>query len=189
MFLIISGLTKLIKHKRCHQIETSQLICSTNQLTGFYMIVILTLNEWRLSLVTLAKFAVSCGFDNSYWRIFRSCFVFMAHGAILQQWIPLLKIRARKEKIKIVMTVKWFRQWTLNDCISDYWKLCQPLLLVIFEGLCQWLSKNCANHHYVKQSFQWIVNSKQVPVTLLKTPQFHLLSWCQKAAQRQRFFA
>ena len=30
---------------RCHHIETSQLICSANRLTGFYMMAILAFNE------------------------------------------------------------------------------------------------------------------------------------------------
>ena len=34
-----------IKRQSCHHIETSQLICSANQLTGFYMMATLALNE------------------------------------------------------------------------------------------------------------------------------------------------
>ena len=36
---------KLIKRQNCHHIETSQLICKTNQLTGFYMMATLKFNE------------------------------------------------------------------------------------------------------------------------------------------------
>ena len=36
---------QLVKRQSCHHIETSQLICSANQLTGFYMIAILAFNE------------------------------------------------------------------------------------------------------------------------------------------------
>ena len=36
--------------KRCHHIETSQLISSANQLTGFYMMAALTLNELNTCL-------------------------------------------------------------------------------------------------------------------------------------------
>ena len=34
-----------IKHQSCHHIETSQLICTANQLTGFYMMPTLAFNE------------------------------------------------------------------------------------------------------------------------------------------------
>ena len=36
---------KLVKRHSCHHIETSQLTCSANQLTGFYMMVTLVFNE------------------------------------------------------------------------------------------------------------------------------------------------
>ena len=37
----------LIKRQSWHRIETSQLICSTNQLTGFYMMATMVFNELR----------------------------------------------------------------------------------------------------------------------------------------------
>ena len=37
--------SKVIKRQSCHHIENSQLICSENQLTGFYMITTLAFNE------------------------------------------------------------------------------------------------------------------------------------------------
>ena len=37
----------LIKHQSCPYIETSHLICSANQLTGFYMMSTLPFNELR----------------------------------------------------------------------------------------------------------------------------------------------
>ena len=40
-------LTKLSKRQSSHHIETSQLICSANQLTGFYMMGTLAFNELR----------------------------------------------------------------------------------------------------------------------------------------------
>ena len=36
---------QLIKHQSCHHIETTQLICSANHLTDFYMVTTLTFNE------------------------------------------------------------------------------------------------------------------------------------------------
>ena len=36
---------KLIKRQSCYHIETSQLICRVNQLTGFYMMVTVVFNE------------------------------------------------------------------------------------------------------------------------------------------------
>ena len=33
----------------CHHIETSQLICGANELTGFYMLVTLAFNELKLT--------------------------------------------------------------------------------------------------------------------------------------------
>ena len=36
---------QLIKRQSCHQIETSILICSSHQLTGFYMMATLAINE------------------------------------------------------------------------------------------------------------------------------------------------
>ena len=39
----------LIKRQSCHHIETSQLICSANQLTGFCMIATLAFNELNTS--------------------------------------------------------------------------------------------------------------------------------------------
>ena len=38
----------LIKRQSCHHIETSQLICRANQLTGFYMVATLALNELQV---------------------------------------------------------------------------------------------------------------------------------------------
>ena len=38
---------KLIKRQNCHHIQISQLICSANQLTGFYMMTTLAFNELR----------------------------------------------------------------------------------------------------------------------------------------------
>ena len=37
----------LIKRQSCHHTETSQLICSANQFTGFYMMATLAFNELR----------------------------------------------------------------------------------------------------------------------------------------------
>ena len=34
-----------VKRQSCHHIETSQLTCTENQLTGFYMIATYALNE------------------------------------------------------------------------------------------------------------------------------------------------
>ena len=39
-----------MKRQSCHHMETSQFICSADQLTGFYMIVTLTFNELRTYL-------------------------------------------------------------------------------------------------------------------------------------------
>ena len=41
-------LTYLIKRQSCRHIETSQLICSADQLIGFYMAATLTFNELSL---------------------------------------------------------------------------------------------------------------------------------------------
>ena len=41
----LEKLTQLIKHQSCHHIETSQLICRANQLTGLYMMLTLAFNE------------------------------------------------------------------------------------------------------------------------------------------------
>ena len=35
----------LFQKQSCHHIETSRLICSANQLTGFYMMATLAFNE------------------------------------------------------------------------------------------------------------------------------------------------
>ena len=40
----------LIRRKSCHHIETNQLICSANQLTGFYMMETLAFNELMIIL-------------------------------------------------------------------------------------------------------------------------------------------
>ena len=47
------------KHQNCHIIETSHLICRSNQLTGFYMIATLAFNELMENLYfeTLSDFA------------------------------------------------------------------------------------------------------------------------------------
>ena len=37
----------ILKRQSCHHMETSQLICSANQLTDFYMMATLKLNELR----------------------------------------------------------------------------------------------------------------------------------------------
>ena len=39
---------KLIKQKSCHHIESSQLICKTIPMTGFYMIASLVFNELKI---------------------------------------------------------------------------------------------------------------------------------------------
>ena len=36
---------KLIKCQNCHYVETTQLICFANQLTGLYMMATLAFNE------------------------------------------------------------------------------------------------------------------------------------------------
>ena len=36
---------QLIKRQNCHQVDTNQLIYSANQLTGFYIMATLTINE------------------------------------------------------------------------------------------------------------------------------------------------
>ena len=41
--------SKLIKRQSCHHIEISQLIYKANQLSGFYMIVILAFNDLILN--------------------------------------------------------------------------------------------------------------------------------------------
>ena len=41
---------KLIKRQSCHHKETSQLICSANQWTGFYQIATLAFNELKVVL-------------------------------------------------------------------------------------------------------------------------------------------
>ena len=38
---------QLIKRQICHHLETSQLICRTNQLTGFYRMATVGFNELR----------------------------------------------------------------------------------------------------------------------------------------------
>ena len=38
---------QLIKRQSCHHIETSQLSCKANQLTGFYMMATLAFNELK----------------------------------------------------------------------------------------------------------------------------------------------
>ena len=38
---------QLIKRRKCHHIETSPLICSENQLTGFYVMTTLAFNEFN----------------------------------------------------------------------------------------------------------------------------------------------
>ena len=40
---------KLNKSQSCYHIETSQLICPTNQVTGFYMMATLAFNELKES--------------------------------------------------------------------------------------------------------------------------------------------
>ena len=42
--------TKLIKRQSYHHIETSQLICSADQLTGFYIMTALAFNELNIQL-------------------------------------------------------------------------------------------------------------------------------------------
>ena len=48
----------LIKRKNCHHIETSQLICSPNQLTGFYMIATMAFND--LIFLVLSQYGLAC---------------------------------------------------------------------------------------------------------------------------------
>ena len=46
-------LTSLIRRQSCHHIETSQLICKANQLTGFYMMATYAFNELMAGNQTL----------------------------------------------------------------------------------------------------------------------------------------
>ena len=39
----------LIKRQSYHHLETSQLICTVNQLAGFYMMTTLAFNEFRVA--------------------------------------------------------------------------------------------------------------------------------------------
>ena len=56
----ISTKPQLIKRQSCHHIETSQLICSANRLTGFYMIATLAFNELSLiSSMLLLEFLIA----------------------------------------------------------------------------------------------------------------------------------
>ena len=41
----------LIKHESCHNLETSQMICKANQLTGSYMKATLAFNELMRPLI------------------------------------------------------------------------------------------------------------------------------------------
>ena len=43
-----------------------------------------------------------------------SCVAFLVHGAILQQWIPMLKNCVSAEKKKIILAVKQSCQWLLK---------------------------------------------------------------------------
>ena len=45
--------SELIKCQSCHHIETNQLICSANQLTGFYMMETLAFNGLICSKLTI----------------------------------------------------------------------------------------------------------------------------------------
>ena len=52
------------KRQSCHHIETSQLVCRANQLTGFYMMATLAFNELRISSVNMTKSTGKCGFGH-----------------------------------------------------------------------------------------------------------------------------
>ena len=49
-------LTKLTQRLSCHHIETSQLICRVNELTGFYTMATLAFNESTLHPLLLHVF-------------------------------------------------------------------------------------------------------------------------------------
>ena len=57
---VILLLRELIKSRICHHIETSQLICWANQLTGFYMMTTITFNELTTSILNVNM----CNFYN-----------------------------------------------------------------------------------------------------------------------------
>ena len=75
-----------MKRQSCHHMETSQFICSADQLTGFYMIVTLTFNELRTYLpscenslqhlvITAKTININFSFRNVYpryqkWKLF-----------------------------------------------------------------------------------------------------------------------
>ena len=51
-----------LKRQSCHHIETSQLVCRANQLTGFYMVSTLAFNELKYLFIV-------CNLDNSSLKI------------------------------------------------------------------------------------------------------------------------
>ena len=56
------GLLEIPSSKNSYHIETSQLICKVNQLTGFYMTLIFTDRSSRTDI----KSYTLCGFNNNY---------------------------------------------------------------------------------------------------------------------------
>ena len=52
----MSNQDQLIKLQNYHHVETVQLICRANQLTGFYMMTTLVFNEFNLKLVSLFSY-------------------------------------------------------------------------------------------------------------------------------------
>ena len=74
-------LNSLNKRQSCHHIETSQLICSANQLTVVYMMATLALNELMQNCTTVQLFMISlfedmtkCDFVMVILQIYHSTF-------------------------------------------------------------------------------------------------------------------
>ena len=169
--------TWLIKRQSCHHIETSQLTCSANQLTGFYMMTTLGFNE----LIWIRHF------DSSF------CSISPKNFEQEQPWLPLSKKKTKK--LNKQKRFKPFRTF-----------LHRPLPKELFFGRkfmltwsVIWIHRNWYTFHvcntfskqlhaaFILSSFLWLsLISAHISITNSRKLLSILLLWCQ--TRRLRFW-
>ena len=71
---LLPEVINLIKRQSCHDIETSQLICSANQLTAFYMMASLAFNKLIFSALFLRFPTISRRSQTLFWKMLQNFF-------------------------------------------------------------------------------------------------------------------
>ena len=96
-----------------------------------------------------------------------SCVLFLVHGTILQQWMPLLKNTLLKNRVS---AEKKRLSWLLNNRASEYWRIVPANLEESCKGIQKhkidvWYNVNMASAldiqvpYYVQYQFHKVLSS------------------------------